>query len=154
MFDTKRFMNTQFIPREEDVPVPDLKDFFEEGEKPVWRVRNISGQEMGVVNETVQNNRKALVSVIEKMFATMSVKDAEKVSGMVTDPDRVTDEMAKRLEMLVLGSVSPEVNMDMAIKLCRVRCVEFFDITNTINRLTGLGHEAKKKPGHSGKTRT
>ena len=41
-FDLKKFRNTKFEPRFEDVPVPDLKDFFGEGaEAPVWRVREL-----------------------------------------------------------------------------------------------------------------
>jgi len=154
MFDVKKFMNTQFISREEDVPVPDLKDFFGPEEKPVWRVRGITGQELAVANETVERNRRGLVAVVRKMVATLSVKDAEKVAGMVQDPERVTDEMAKRLEMFVLGSVEPAADMALAIKICKVRPIEFFEITGVINRLTGMGQDAKKKPGNSGKTPT
>jgi len=154
MFDIKKFMSTKFSPREEDVPVPDLKDFFDPDQKPVWRVRGITGQELGVANETVERNRRGLVEVVQKMVASLSVKDAEKVAAMVHDPTRVTDELAKRMEMLVIGSVSPEADMDLAIKLCKVRPIEFFEITGVINRLTGQGQEAKKKPKSSGKTVT
>ena len=154
MFDVKKFMTTQFMPREYDVPVPDMADFFEEGKKPVWRVRNLTGYEMGVVNEAVQRNRKRLESIIEKFISTLSPKDAEKVFSHMNNPERVTDEIAKRLHMLSIASVSPECDMDMAIKLCSNKCAEFLDITNHITKLTGLGSEAKKKPSDSGKTRT
>lgn len=146
MFDTKKFMTTHFLPREEDVPVPDMKDFFEEGKEPVWRVRGLTGQELGVANETVERNRRPLAEVLEKMVASLSVKDVEAAAEKVKDPDRITDEIAKRLEMFVIGSVSPKASMELAIKVCKVNGVEFFEITNVINRLTGLGQEAKKKP--------
>ena len=154
MFDVKQFMTTQFAAREEDVPVPDLQDFFPDGEKAVWRVRGITGPEYGVVNETAQQNRKSLAEAIEKMVATLSPKDVDSVATLVRDPERVTDELAKRLEMFVIGSVAPAADMELAIKVCRVCPIEFFDITNVINRLTGMGSEAKKKPAPSGKTAT
>ncbi len=50
-FDASRFMKEKFLHRIEDVPVPDLKDFFPEGEEPVWKVRGLTGQEMGRMME-------------------------------------------------------------------------------------------------------
>jgi len=58
------------------------------------------------------------------------------------------------LEMFVMGSVSPTADMELAIKVCKVRPIEFFEITGVINRLTGQGQEAKKKPEASGPTVT
>jgi len=38
-FDIKKFTKTKWTPRTEDVPVPDMQAFFQEGEPAVWRVR-------------------------------------------------------------------------------------------------------------------
>ncbi|EFK11193.1 conserved hypothetical protein [delta proteobacterium NaphS2] len=146
MFDTKSFLATQFLPREENVPVPDLTGFFDENEKSVFRVRGLTGQEVGVVNETEARNRKSLADAVEKLLVSLSVKDVESLSKKLNDPDRVTDDIARRLETLVLGSVSPEVNMELSIKICRVSPSAFALLTNAIRRLTGLGQEAKKSP--------
>ena len=52
-FDEKKFMNTKFTPRERDVKVPDMKDFFEPNEKPIFRVRGLTGHELARVHEAV-----------------------------------------------------------------------------------------------------
>jgi hypothetical protein len=154
MFDVKKFMTTQFIPREEDVPVPNLKDFFDSDQEPVWRVRGLTGQELGVCNETVERNRKGLGAAIQKMLASLAPKDMDAVTAKINDPGRVTDEMARRLEMFVFGSVSPEADMDLAIKVCKHKPSEFFRIAVAIDHLSGMGSEAKKKPKSSGRTVT
>lgn len=151
MFDAKRFMSTQFVPREEDVPVPDMKDFFEEDAKPVWRVKGLGGQELGVANASAERNRN-MEAVLEGIVSAVSAKKAEAIRKLIGARDDVPDDIAKRLEMLVLGSVAPEVDVELAIKICRVYPVEFYDITNNINRLTGMGFDTKKKPSSSGKT--
>ena len=50
-FDSKKFMGTGFVPREQKVPVPTFKDFFENGEKPVWTIRGLTGEQIARANE-------------------------------------------------------------------------------------------------------
>lgn len=151
MFDVKRFMSAQFVPREEDVPVPDMKDFFGEDEKPVWRVRGLTGQELGVANASAERNRN-VEAVLEGVVSAVSAKKADAVRRLIGDREEVPDDIARRLEMFALGSVAPEADVELAIKICRVYPIEFYAITNAINRLTGMGHETKKKPASSGTT--
>ena len=151
MFDVKRFMSARFVPREEDVPVPDMREYFGEDEKPVWRVKGLAGQELGLANASAERNRN-IEAVLEGIVSAVSAKKAEAVRKLVGDRKDVPDDIAKRLEMFVLGSVAPEADMELALKICRVFPVEFYSITNTISKLTGMGHETKKKPTSSGKT--
>ncbi|MBW2342504.1 MAG: hypothetical protein JRF53_00565 [Deltaproteobacteria bacterium] len=151
MFDVKKFMSAQFVAREEDVPVPDMKDFFGEDKKPVWRVRGLNGQELGVANASAERNRN-IEAVLEGIVSAVSAKKAEAVRKLVGAREDVPDDIAKRLEMLVLGSVEPAADIELAIKICRVYPIEFYSITNTINRLTGMGFDTKKKSTSSGKT--
>jgi len=66
-FDSKKFLKQKYVYREEDVPVPDLGLYFKEGEKPLWKVRGLTGQEMGQVHEAVgvQKNIRSVLSALE-----------------------------------------------------------------------------------------
>ena len=55
------------------------------------------------------------------------------------------DEIARRVEQLKIGSVSPKFDQMQAVKFFEVFPVEAYMVTNTINRLTGKG----KLPGES-----
>ncbi|MBF0395774.1 MAG: hypothetical protein HQK78_03305, partial [Desulfobacterales bacterium] len=56
-FDVKKFLKTKFIPREEEVLLPDLKDFFGEQEAASWKIRGLTGQELGQCNEAASRNK-------------------------------------------------------------------------------------------------
>ena len=151
MFDVKRFMSEQFSPREEDVPVPDMKEFFDADEKPVWRVRGLGGQELGTANAAAERNRN-MEAILNGIVSAASAKKTEAIRKLIGAREDVPDDIAKRLEMFVLGSVAPEADIELAVKICRVWPIEFYSITNAINRLTGMGSETKKKPASSGTT--
>jgi hypothetical protein len=51
--------------------------------------------------------------------------------------------------MLVIGSVDPRIELETAIKLCKVFPVEFMQLTNKITVLTGQG-SVPGKPRSSG----
>jgi hypothetical protein len=151
MFDTKRFMTTHFTAREEDVPVPDLKDFFEPDEDPVWRVRGLTGAELGLTNQAAERNRN-IEAILEGVAAAAGAKKTDAIKNLIGGRDETPDDVVKRMEMLVIASVSPECDLQMAVKLCKTVPVEFFQITTVISKLTGMGQAAKKKPTASGTT--
>lgn len=150
MFDKKRFIAAQFEAREESVPVPDMKDFFGDDE-PAWRVRALTGHELGVVHQTVERN-KNMEAILEGLASNVDSKKSGAIRKLIGDRDEVPDDIAKRLEMLVIASVDPECDMELAKKVCRVYPIEFYQITNIINKLTGMGQTTKKKPPASSKT--
>lgn len=151
MFDVKRFMSAQFVPREEDVPVPDMAEFFEDGEKPVWKVRGLTGQELFFALEAAERNRK-VKAILKGLTSEVLADLSSAVQKVVGDRSEVTNALAKKLEMFAIGSVAPEANIELAVKVCRTHPIEFTTITATIEGLTGKGHEAKKKPKSSGTT--
>ena len=144
-FDLKKFQTAQFTPRQESVKVPDMKAFFPEGEDAVWIVRGLTGQELGQVNETAARNKK-LTAILEGLISNKNADNAEAIKKLVGNTGDVTEETARRLEMFRTGSVDPPLDMPDAVKVCTVFPIEFLLLTNTINKLTGQGQEAKKKP--------
>lgn len=142
-FDSKKFLKAKFIPRTEDVPVPDLKEFFDAGEA-LWRVRGLEGSELGYVNETAARNRN-ISAILEGIVSSDDQAKAQGIKDLLGMAGGTPEDIARRLEMLVLGSVDPKCDMDLAVKLCKTFPIEFFQITNTITKLTGQGSVVGKK---------
>lgn len=150
-FDTKKFLKTAFEPRSEAVPVPDLKDFFKEGADPVWLVRGLTGHELGKVNEAEERNRN-LIAIMEALISAKTEEKAEGIKRLIGLDDTTPSDIARRLEMLVLGSVDPAIDLELSVKLCTHFPVEFMQLTNAITKLTGQGAHVKKKQNCSGMT--
>lgn len=153
-FDLDKFGGTNFNAREADVEVPDLAPFFKgtakEDEKPVWRVRGLSAAELGRVNEAQTRNRDRN-AIAQGLLSGQDEKVTEAVRSLVGDGDNVPDDIAKRLEMLVIASVSPEITHPIAVKLSEAFPIEFYQLTSKITQLTGLGAEPGKQKRSSGK---
>ena len=148
-FDKKKFMKTTFEPRIEKVPVPDLKDFFEEGAEPVWSVRNLSGHELGKVNEAEARN-KAISQILDVIISVDAKDKVAAIKASIGLDDNTPSDIARRLEMLTIGSVDPSIDQETAVKLCTYYPIEFYQLTNAITRLTGQGAQVKKKQSSSG----
>lgn len=144
-FDTDRYMGTPFDPRTEDVPVPELADYFDEGETPVWTVRGLSGQEIGLAAEAMDRS-KNIQAVVDGLFSSARA-DMRNAVGQLVGIDRVIPlDVVKRLDMLVRGSVSPKITDETAKRICRDFGVRFWELTNKILELTGQGYVPGKVP--------
>ena len=152
-FDPKKFKQSKFIHRTKLVPVPDLADWFDEDETPAWEVRGLTGKELGVTKQAAAKN-KSLAGIME-MLNSSKVVEKTKALQAVFDMDLkgTTENIAERLEQLVMGSVNPTCDLDLALKICERRPVDFYNLTNEILKLTGGGMELGKPKG-SGKKRT
>jgi len=152
-FDAKRFQKTKFTARIEGVPVPDLKEFFPEGEEAVWKVRGLTGHEVGRAAEAADRN-KTIGAILEGLTAEASKDKAEALKDILGIGGNTPADIAKRLEHLVLGSVDPPCTQDLAVRLCEVFPVEFYQITNKIMLLTGMGQLPGKQQasGATGKS--
>lgn len=140
-FDAERFERAKFEPRRKRVGVESLADFFPEGEPPEWEVRGLSANELHRAMEA--SRRQGSIESIVKAMASSAdqVQAVRKALGLTGD---TPGEIAKRLEMLVLGSVSPTIELPAAVKLAENFPVEFLSLTNEITELTGKGAEMGK----------
>jgi len=149
-FDVNKFVNTKFQPRQAEITVESLKDFFDEGDKPSFVVRGLTGIELGLVNEAVEKTT-IVNEVVEKLF---SKNPKEKVEGAFEGlglGESTPVDIVKRIEMFKLAVVEPKgVNQEFALKFCHRFPVEFFNITNKILELTGKGQESLVKQKSSG----
>jgi len=148
-FQTDRFETTKFEPRKTRVPVPALASFFDEGEVAEWEVRGLTASELhrameaGRRQSTVEGILKALSHSGDQVTALRAVL------GLSTD---TPSEVAKRLEMLVAGSVAPQVTLPQAVKLGEAFPIEFMLLTNEITELTGKGADMVKPAAASQQT--
>jgi hypothetical protein len=140
-FDTALFARSELPPRTADVPVPALSVFFSEGEAPVWRVRGLTATELHKALEA--GKRQGAVDSVARAIAANAdqVATIRRALGLSSD---TPGDIAKRLEMMVMGSVAPVVDLPTAVKLAGAFPVEFMQITNEITELTGKGADLGK----------
>ena len=151
-FDARRFMKQPFSPREGEVPVPALKDFFPDGGEAVWKVRGLTADEIARCNEAGERNKR-IEAIADALMASNKSDNAEGIKEYLGISSDVHGEVVKRIEQLKTASVKPLIAHEVAVKIAEVFPVEFYAITNEILRLTGLGQVAgKSKP--SGKEQT
>lgn len=150
-FDIAKFTAAKFSPRTEAIPVPGLGAFFPEGEAPAVTVRGLTGPELGRCKEAAARNRD-VAALLEGLLGGERAEKVQALREMVHGPE-VPDDVAQRMEMLALGSVEPRLDHAAAVKIAECFPIEFYQLTNTILRLTGQGRQPGK-PGGSGNAPT
>ncbi|NIC05267.1 hypothetical protein [Billgrantia bachuensis] len=151
-FDVQKFTSAAFSPRTDEVPVEALRPFFKglsAKQKPKWKVRGLTGAELALCNEAQARNRNRN-AIAEGMLSGVDDKVAEAVKALLGADGKVPDELAKRIEMLVIASVEPACTHQVAVKLAEAFPVEFNQLTNEIVKLTGQGGEPGKPKRSSG----
>lgn len=145
-FNADKFERAKFEPRRARVAVPALADFFDDGETPEWEVRGLSTVELHKAIEA--GNRQSSIDAIVKAVVSTSdqASAVRKALGLTKD---TPGEIAKRLEMLCMGSVAPTVELPAAVKLAEAFPIEFMTLTNEITILTGKGADLVKPPAAS-----
>jgi len=145
-FDAKAFMRQQFQPRQESVEVPGLADWFKgNGDEPcIFTVRGMTSSELARTHEAVAKvkNFDSVIQAISNSKET--VKELKAALGVSDDTPA---DIVKRLEQLVICSVSPKIEIQVAVKLAEAFPIEFYTLTNKIVMLTGMGMDIKKPQG-------
>lgn len=141
MFNADKFERAQFEPRTAAVPVPGLAAFFDGESEPVWTVRGLNSADLFRAMEAGKK-QASIETIVKAIAAGGDQADAmRKALGLTKD---TPGEIVKRLEMLVAGSVSPQVTLPVAVKLAESFPIEFLAITNQITELTGKGFDLVK----------
>ena len=149
-FDAKKFLETRFEPRTKSYPVPQLKDWFPDGEKTVWIVRSIGAAEIGRADESV-GNEAMTDKILTALTAMNSAEVVDKIRELMGKSGDKPKAIAKRIYHLMYGSVDPVCTLELAVRLCDNFPVLFLELTNEILMLSGQGFEPGKSPP-SGKT--
>jgi len=144
MFDKNAFMARSFSPRKGAVSVPDMKQFFPDGcDTFEWEVRGLTADELSQCNEA-SDKMKGLSSMVDAVAGGSDKEKVDAIKAALGIDVEMTPDMVKRLELIVRGTVGFDVDLSLAVKVSEVYPIEFFNITNEILRLTGLGQESGK----------
>jgi len=144
-FDKNKFITTRFIPRQEELEFKDLQAFFDENEKPVFTVKGLTGVEYAKAREAADRN-KDIQAIFEGLASSKSKNKTEAIKDLLNLGNDVPQIIAIKLELFLYGLVEPEPDLDFAKKLCKNFPIEFLQITQKIEELTGMGAVAEKKP--------
>lgn len=150
-FDAKSFCEQVFEPRTMDYPVPQLKKWFPKDEKPVWKIRSLTGAEIGQADEAAGNS-ELTGKLFDSLLSANAPEVAAKVKELVGQSKEKPQAVAKRIYHLQYASVDPECPLEIAVKLCDNFPILFLEISNAILVLSGQGY-IPKKSGPSGKTK-
>jgi hypothetical protein len=142
-FNAEKFLNAKMQPRTADVPVPGLAHWFPEGEKPIWKVKGISGQELGFAQQSVAN-RKDIPAIVAGLLGGNSKEKIDATKKALNIDDTIAANDALNIHLVRLGSVDPVIDEDLAVKLCTCHVIELREIAKKILTLTGQGYEPGK----------
>ena len=151
-FDLTKFRNTDFKRRTQEVPVPELAHFYPKYEKdkkskkvkvPVWLCQNMTGDELYRMREAVERN-KDIDKTISALAAGQGAEVAKEALGVTKN---VSDDLARRLEVLVAGTVDEDFSKPDAVSLAKEFPLVFDKLTNAIMLLSGQGAKPGEKNG-------
>lgn len=149
-FNAEKFEATKFEPRKSRVSVPALAVFFDENEAPEWEVRGLNSNELHSALEA-SKKQQSIDSIVRAIAGSAS--QVEAIRAAIGFSKDTPGEVAKRLEMLVAGSVNPKINLPQAVKLAEAFPIEFLQLTNEITELTGKGFDVVKPNATSPQTK-
>jgi hypothetical protein len=139
-FDKNKWLKTEFQPRTSEVKLLQLADWFSDGE-PIFVVRGLTGNEVGRVRDALIKN-KNIESIIEAISENSDQID--KLKEAIGIGAETPFDVIKRLEELTIALIDPSFTIQDAVKFAERHPIEFYQLTNEINRLTGLGLDVKK----------
>ncbi len=144
-FDLEKFRGAALAPRTKVIPVPDLAPWFGEGEPAEWTVRGLTGEEIARSNEG-QTRMAAIAATVQALANSAALKDdrVEAMQTLIGYGADTPDDLVKRFDHLVYGSVSPTIDRPLAVKLFAAFPVVAYQLTNAILELTGMGPDVGK----------
>lgn len=142
-FNAKKFKTANYSERTEDVPVPQLKEFFADDEKPIWTIRAISGEELYSIRSAVEKARNT-DEILSQLLSGTAKQKAEAALKSMGLGDDLPDEYIRRLHILKYGSAEPALRDDPeGLEVCKKLAAKhgtiFDNLTTKIMALTGLG---------------
>jgi hypothetical protein len=150
-FNSGKFGSAKFVPRTERVKVAALQDWFDEGEAPEFEVRGLTAAELAKSNEATDNSEK-IKAILEALTTNNKQKTKSAFTSLFGLGEDTPVEVMKRITMLTMGSVEPELDERTVVKLAENYPIEFYQLTNKITELTGLGSVLEGKSQPSGAT--
>lgn len=149
-FDFEKYKAAGWEPRIEDVPVPVLKEYFENGEDPIWKIRNLKAVEKARCEDAVRRNAQGLVQLLEAFTYANSAIVQSDISNDIKDKinDLIPGSIVLQYELVMAGSINPKIENKADLILFGENHPDILkDLAERILTLTGLGAlPGKQKP--------
>lgn len=138
--------------RTAEVPVLDLAGLpGVDDEKPIWKVRMLTGEELDRSAETGEKG-EAIAALAEKLAGSADAKADGVLSALGLSGNDTPNETRRAYDFLAAGSVEPAISRQDAIWLYKYFPIVAKTLARKIIELTGLGADMGKLR-RSGKTR-
>lgn len=154
-FELNAFRQASFQPREGSVPLPELEAFFAKDEKPVFKIRMLSSNELHRADNAIPLGNAAQ-ELLRKMASSESpdkAAAAAQLLGMVAGDD-IESTLKKQLEIVRIGVVEPALELGDVVKIAEHYPTAFKSLWMGICNLTGMGAAATVKQPPSGSATT
>jgi hypothetical protein len=150
-FDVEKYKSAKFVRRSFEVNVPELKEFFADGERAVVNVQNLTGPEMAKCEEQANQN---MISEIRNLVQAVGTGDFDKImEGVKTyamarfeDDEKLSDDLVRRTYQLMYGCPDFGKDRELCIRIRDKHIEVFYRLTNKIRALTGMGFELLGEP--------
>lgn len=141
-FDISAFNKARMEHATATVDVPNLQLFFGDAE-PKWTVRGMTHTELCRMRETKENDK-----LLNTAIAAVAGNEEEKqnlIKQIVGDVDGVHESTRGRIEQLMMCSVEPKIDRQVAVRLSQFYPAEFDTLTDKIFELSQDGPVVAKK---------
>lgn len=147
-FDLAKFQGTPLTPRQATLPVPDLRAFFAPDADPVFVVRGLTGEEIARAHDVTgrQARLAAHIAALSAAGGGDVSETGEALKSLLGYGEEVTEDLARRIDHLVSGCVTPALDRAAAVKLFAAYPMVAYQVSNKILELTGLGPDLGKAP--------
>lgn len=148
-FNVNKFVATHFKPRTKEVPVPELRELFDnlkEDEEPVFIVKSLTRVDFIRMQEVVSRdqNWSALLTAAGAGNARQLLEQVKSELGLSDD---LPDGAAREIVMLEAGVEEPKLSREAAVKLYDVQPMLVSRLITAISDITNAGWEpGKPKP--------
>lgn len=137
-FNIQKFKTSKLQFREATIELPELQCFFEADEKPAFKIRNLSANEIAKINDAVRQN-KDIGALITNLMSNDSLDKITAIKEALGMTDSVPDDVVKRIATMELGTIEPKFDQETCVRFATHFATQFYAITNKIYELTGLG---------------
>ena len=140
-FDFNAFENAPVNFPTKKIPVPQLKNFFPEGEEPEWEIKSLTGIEIAISNQAPIDYRrkKAMIEALtDDNASSIAMKKAfQELLGKCPE-DTMPEEYLRWLKIVEFGSI-PHCPESICVKLAHAKGAVFRLLANDISVMSGLG---------------
>jgi hypothetical protein len=143
MFDIKKFDSFKPKKRTKEIDVPELKTFFEKDTKPVFKIQNVSGTDIGRIQHEVSISKNESVRKLIEAVSSGEMKHiAQGVRSYVDEQGNLlpTDLISKTY-WIMYGLVEPKFNLEQIIKFRESFPETFYTVSKEILQLSQMGDE-------------